>query len=75
MAFMEFFGVGGNPANQLPTNPMQVGWKCPVCGLGNAPFATSCGHCRRSGVTAEPTGNQGITPKWRREAFAGDPKP
>lgn len=22
-----------------------VGWKCPVCGKGNAPWAVACHHC------------------------------
>lgn len=24
-----------------------IGWECPVCHMGNAPFATHCGHCAR----------------------------
>jgi hypothetical protein len=27
-----------------PVQPVQVGWKCPVCGKGNAPFAPTCGN-------------------------------
>lgn len=23
----------------------KTGWRCPVCGCGNAPFAMKCGHC------------------------------
>ena len=26
-------------------NTMNIGWQCPVCGCGNAPFAMKCGHC------------------------------
>lgn len=25
--------------------PIPVGWKCPVCGHGNAPWASYCYHC------------------------------
>lgn len=25
--------------------PVNVGWQCPVCGLGNAPHASKCWHC------------------------------
>jgi len=25
--------------------PVPVGWKCPVCGYGNAPWASSCDNC------------------------------
>lgn len=25
-----------------------LGWKCPVCEKGNAPWAATCGHCRRN---------------------------
>jgi len=24
-----------------------VGWQCPTCGKGNAPWSATCGHCRR----------------------------
>jgi len=24
----------------------QVGWICPVCGLGNSPSSKKCGHCK-----------------------------
>ncbi len=23
----------------------KVGWVCPVCGKGNAPWMPTCGHC------------------------------
>ena len=26
-------------------NKNSIGWKCPVCGKGNSPFALKCGHC------------------------------
>jgi predicted RNA-binding Zn-ribbon protein involved in translation (DUF1610 family) len=43
-----------------PTPPMQVGWRCPVCGLGNAPWIPYCAHCRdkaaRGGVS--PSGKE-----------------
>ena len=31
------------PAPQ-PAPSAQVGWKCPVCGKGNAPFMPTCGN-------------------------------
>ena len=30
-----------------------VGWICPVCGLGNAPQALKCGHCKPQSVPFE----------------------
>ncbi len=24
----------------------EIGWICPACGKGNAPFALKCGHCK-----------------------------
>ena len=46
------FNCPNLPVNRpTPNEPMGVvggmgtGWKCPVCGKGNAPFALTCGHC------------------------------
>src|SRR5215467_12142405 len=32
---------------------MQVGWRCPTCGHGNAPWAPVCSNCRRSATTSD----------------------
>jgi len=45
--------VIGNPAesvtqkigaNNYPLPSPNIGWKCPVCGKGNAPFMPTCGN-------------------------------
>lgn len=28
-----------------PPAPMQYGWRCPVCGMVNAPFVSTCQGC------------------------------
>ena len=28
----------------------RVGWECPVCHKGNAPFASKCGHCAGASI-------------------------
>ena len=33
--------VLGNPADVVT---QQTGWRCPVCGKGNAPFMPTCGN-------------------------------
>lgn len=40
------------------TNFNNLGWECPVCHLGNAPFSMTCGHCTRrwDQQTPRPTG-------------------
>jgi hypothetical protein len=35
-----------------PLAPMQVGWKCPVCGMGNAPWMPYCTRCPTVTVTS-----------------------
>jgi len=30
------------PLNTLPNNNKPVGWVCPVCGCGNAPWVDQC---------------------------------
>jgi len=35
-----------------------IGWKCPVCGLGNAPFTDKCQHCKPE-IHYEWAGNAG----------------
>lgn len=32
-----------------------VGWKCPVCGTGNAPWALSCQKCIEDAAVNWPT--------------------
>lgn len=34
---------GGQWVQTYPPKP--TGWRCPVCGKGNAPHADKCGHC------------------------------
>lgn len=34
-----------------PQPSVKTGWKCPVCGLGNAPAALKCGHCKPTEIT------------------------
>jgi len=31
-----------------------LGWECPVCHLGNAPFSMTCGHCTRRWEQQQP---------------------
>ncbi len=33
------------PPYKFTPNPSHEGWTCPVCKMGNAPFAMKCGHC------------------------------
>jgi hypothetical protein len=38
--------TGGDTQTLPSPKSGAVGWACPVCGMGNAPFAMKCGHCR-----------------------------
>lgn len=40
-------------ANNYPIPSHSLGWKCPVCGKGNAPFMPTCGNAM-CGVKLEP---------------------
>jgi len=32
-----------------------IGWECPVCGCGNAPYALTCGRCTPKNSQLMPT--------------------
>jgi|GEM_PF-3850346 len=34
-----------SPSHYIDEIP--IGWKCPVCGFGNAPNSLICGHCEK----------------------------
>ena len=36
-----------------PSQTVQMGWKCPVCGKGNAPFMPTCGNQSCGMLTTE----------------------
>ena len=42
----------GGTCSCKPEPPKQIGWQCPACGCGNAPWAAKCWHCwvRTKGV-------------------------
>ena len=48
----------------------QTGWKCPVCGKGNAPLAQKCGHCAENGRLGIKLIPEAVpfdpSPPWRR---------
>lgn len=45
--------------DRVEVSPARIGWKCPVCGTGNAPFALKCGHCDDSARRTPPLKQEG----------------
>lgn len=57
---------------------MLEGWKCPVCGCGNAPAALTCGRCvpKDLGPDVRPQhAPYGPPRKWEPEPGTAPPRP